>query len=103
MSKLQRGSWRKDRKKGNRNIVPTVMLGLKSEQVYVQGGQYFAPNGQELETPPEWAVECVANMNKETLSKLGFEIKFGKLKAKPKAKAEPEPDPVPEPEEEVEE
>ena len=95
MPKLQTGSWRKDRKRGNRGIVPTVMLGHGHQQIYVQGGHFFSAGGKPVSSPPEWVMAAVAAMPKVQLDRLGFEMKFGK----PKPKSAPkQPEPAPEPE-----
>lgn len=97
MPRMRTGSWRKDRKRGNREIVPTSMLMHGATQLYVQGGQFYTASHVHMPSAPDWAIEIVAAMSKERQEALGFEMKFGKLRPKggtkpvPK-KPEPKPD-----------
>lgn len=96
MPKLQTGSWRKDRKRGNRVVVPTVLLGKGTQQIYVQGGHCFLMAGQHVPTIPDWVIEELKGMPKKQLAALGFDMKFGKpvpAKAAPKPPEPPDPDP----------
>lgn len=91
--KLQSASFRKDRKRGNRPIPPTLNMMLGRTAVYIQDGHVFKTNGEAFAHAniPDWVKKQLIAMDKDTLAVYGFRLQSGRLLSIPRKEVEKGP------------